>query len=79
MIGTNEKREGGGRSANLPRNKLKIQIFLTVVALLNLDGKRKHIQGWPQARRITQATPPGWVATEPLNSIATKEKVLAIG
>jgi hypothetical protein len=79
MIGSNEKREGGGRSVNLPRNKLKIQIFLTVVTLLNLDCKRKHIQGRPHARRITQATPPGWVATLPLDSMVTKENVLAIG
>ena len=33
----NEEEEGKGRSANRPRERLKFQIFLTVVTLLSLD------------------------------------------
>ena len=33
----NEEEEGKGRSVNRPRERLKFQIFLTVVALLSLD------------------------------------------
>ena len=33
----NEEEEGKGRSAKRPRERLKIQIFPTVVALLSLD------------------------------------------
>ena len=39
-INDNEEEEGKGRSANRPRQRLKFQIFLTVVALLSLERWR---------------------------------------
>ena len=37
MHNDNEEEEGKGRSANRPHERLKFQIYLTVVALLSLD------------------------------------------
>jgi hypothetical protein len=47
----NEKEEGKGRSANLSRKRLKIQILPTVVALLSLEQWRNaHGANRPDAR-----------------------------
>ena len=50
----NEEEEGKGRSAKRPRERLKIQIFPTVVALLSLEQWRNaHGANWPDARRVS--------------------------
>jgi hypothetical protein len=47
----NEKEERKGRSANLPRKRLKIQTLPTVVALLSLEQwHNAHGANWPDAR-----------------------------
>ena len=50
----NEEEEGKGRSAKRPRERLKIQIFPTVVALLSLEQWRNaHGANRPDARRVS--------------------------
>ena len=50
----NEEEEGKGRSANRPRERLKFQIFPTVVTLLNLEQRHNmHGANWPDARRVS--------------------------
>ena len=51
MIKNNEEEEGKGRSAKHPRERLKFQIFPTVVTLLSLEQWRNaHGADWPDAR-----------------------------
>ena len=50
----NEEEEGKGRSAKRPRERLKFQIFPTVVALLSLEQWRNaHGANRPDARRVS--------------------------
>ena len=50
----NEEEEGKGRSAKRPRERLKIQKFPTVVALLSLEQWRNaHGANRPDARRVS--------------------------
>ena len=51
---SNEKEEGKGRSAKHPRERLKFQIFPTVIVLLNLEQWHKaHGANRPDARRVS--------------------------
>ena len=50
----NEEEEGKGRSAKCPHERLKFQIFPTVVALLSLEQWRNaHGANGPDARRVS--------------------------
>ena len=50
----NEEEEGEGRSAKRPRERLKFQIFPTVVALLSLEQWRNaHGANRPDARLVS--------------------------
>ena len=58
----NEEEEGKGRSAKRPRERLKFQIFPTVVALLSLEQWRNaHCANRPDARRVSNFCVGHWM------------------
>ena len=63
----NEEEEGKGRSTKRPRERLKFQIFPTVVALLSLEQWRNaHGANRPDVRRVSNFCVGQWTRSKSL-------------